>query len=195
MRELDKTAVVVANENRHGTLMEDKSKIAEIIGNWVGEDPKCQVANLVPLKSRSGRTFLHLAKESAEAPNLYYLLPARLSVAASVMGYELFDTDDPEWIIMDLRMCKTKQIAFGYEADNKQQGLCIVDVIYDRVYDFATVDEYDLWLNDHVYNDTMPIPQWQDGKYTFPDGTWKELKVESSKVGDLSDHGVKSPFL
>ena len=186
MREFLEEAEVKVNGDR-GTLMMDSTKIAEIIGTWSESDPKCQKANLVPVMSPSGRTFLRVARETAEAPNRYYLIPAGIAVPVAVKGYELIPTDSPEWLLVDMRQVREKQIAFRFESIDECCGICLVDLSLDNVCEFKTLSDYDLWLVDHDHNDAgAPTPEWSHGSYEFPDGTWKELRIEPESPMDAS---------
>ena len=185
MREFTEDAEVKVSEG-HGTLVIESAKIGEIIGTWSEDDPKCQKANLVPVMSASGRTFLRMARENAEAPNRYYLIPAGIAIATVVKGYELIPTDSLDWLIVDMRQVRHKQVAFRFESIDEYCGVCVVDLSLDKVYDFKTIGDYDLWVVDHDHDDGTPIPKWQSDGYSFPD-VWKELRIpEAEKPTDKS---------
>lgn len=179
----------VQENGRHGTLMVDSERIGEIIDAWSASDERCQPANLIPVMSASGRTFLRLVQKCNEAPDRYFLIPAGVAIAAAITGYELIPTDKSGWLIVDMRQVRVKDgwIAFRFESIAERYSVVVMG-LDGGVLNFDTIGDYDLWLINREHSDALPMPRWRNGNYDFPDAVWRELRIPDSDVEQPADN-------
>lgn len=164
------------------------------------------LSNVMPVTSRSGRTFLRNQTDETEASRRFFLVPAEAKIAAGCSSVAAFLTTDlDEFVILDTRKITSKYVVLFLQSEEKEIAISVIDLETSTILVHNSYECYDRWLtemrqkyiedkenapNVGETDTSVPAPVYERGKgdYTFAEDAFVSMKnLPTSELEVSSD--------